>query len=307
MKGNNHSENAQEAKQSSQSRRVSSRAYNKKDFDYLSTFPRVAHSTALKTSTIQHVDDVELRSHEPSDGESDLFMTTSSVDYTNSLSSVSSTSSSAQSSAKYNASLTDMESDHHQQHQSHSYHHDRPRRHHRPHRDGHHKHHHDDDHLQLSDMSSLSPRNFTENRPDLQTVNEEKSGSESNLELKDKSENDSVERKEAPIKLRPKVRSKHIDTPAVLPKFGSWDTKNPSSGEAYTLIFKRLRDEKKSGAVPVCGSPTHPKSEEVDEPLELESKAKEPLCPNSCARKDFSRRKGKTTSHQEATPYRMVT
>ncbi|KAI5057606.1 hypothetical protein GOP47_0027621 [Adiantum capillus-veneris] len=275
MKGNNHSENAQEAKQSSQSRRVSSRAYNKKDFDYLSTFPRVAHSTALKTSTIQHVDDVELRSHEPSDGESDLFMTTSSVDYTNSLSS------------------------------SHSYHHDRPRRHHRPHRDGHHKHHHDDDHLQLSDMSSLSPRNFTENRPDLQTVNEEKSGSESNLELKDKSENDSVERKEAPIKLRPKVRSKHIDTPAVLPKFGSWDTKNPSSGEAYTLIFKRLRDEKKSGAVPVCGSPTHPKSEEVDEPLELESKAKEPLCPNSCARKDFSRRKGKTTSHQEATPYRM--
>ncbi|MCO5579276.1 hypothetical protein L7F22_033130 [Adiantum nelumboides] len=304
-RGINRSPNAQESKLSNHPQRypVSSRAYTKKDYDYLSTFPRVAHSIALKTS-IQH-SNVEL-SCEQSDGDSDLFMTTSSVDYANSLSSASSTSSSAQSSAKYSASLTDMESN--SQRQSHS-HHDRPHRNfrHCDHHQQHQKHPDDDQHLQLRKPGTFSPQNLLEKR-DLQTVDEEKSGSESNSELKnnkldvsDPADNGFVEVKEATVRLRPKVRSRHIDKPAVLPKFGSWDTKNPSSGESYTLIFRRLRDEKQSGAVPVCGLPTHPKEEEeADEPLRLESKAKEPLCPNSRARKDIPRRK---TKNQEAAHY----
>ncbi|MCO5584206.1 hypothetical protein L7F22_038129 [Adiantum nelumboides] len=302
MRGINRTQTAPESKLSNHSQcyPVSSRAYTKKDYDYLSTFPRVAHSIALKTSI--HQSNVEL-SREQSDGDSDFFMTTSSVDSANSLSSASSTSSSAQSYAKYSASLTDMESD--SQRQSHS-HHDRPHQnlhHHRQHQ----KHPDDDQHLQLSKTGTFSPQNLLEKR-DLQTVDEEKSGSESNSEVKNNkldlsspADNGFVEVKEATVRLRPKVRSRHIDKPAALPKFGSWDTKNPSSGESYTLIFRRLRDEKQSGAVPVCGSPTHPKEEEVDEPLRLESKVKEPLCLNSCARKDIPRRK---TKNQEAAQSR---
>lgn len=32
-----------------------------------------------------------------------------------------------------------------------------------------------------------------------------------------------------------------------LPKFGTWDPNDPTAGEAYTVIFQKLSDEKKSG------------------------------------------------------------
>lgn len=31
-----------------------------------------------------------------------------------------------------------------------------------------------------------------------------------------------------------------------LPKFGEWDVNNPASAEAYTVIFRKARDEKKN-------------------------------------------------------------
>lgn len=32
-----------------------------------------------------------------------------------------------------------------------------------------------------------------------------------------------------------------------LPKFGDWDVNDPASAEKFSVIFKRARDEKKSG------------------------------------------------------------
>jgi hypothetical protein len=32
-----------------------------------------------------------------------------------------------------------------------------------------------------------------------------------------------------------------------LPKFGTWDPKDPTAGEGYTVIFQKLSHEKKSG------------------------------------------------------------
>lgn len=46
----------------------------------------------------------------------------------------------------------------------------------------------------------------------------------------------------APGKARP-------DKSALLPKFGAWDVNDPASGEGYTIIFDKARDEKKTGGV----------------------------------------------------------
>ncbi|XP_071725706.1 protein NOI4 isoform X2 [Rutidosis leptorrhynchoides] len=32
-----------------------------------------------------------------------------------------------------------------------------------------------------------------------------------------------------------------------LPKFGDWDVNDPSSGDGFTVIFNKARDEKKTG------------------------------------------------------------
>ena len=32
-----------------------------------------------------------------------------------------------------------------------------------------------------------------------------------------------------------------------MPKFGTWDPKDPTAGEGYTVIFQKLSNEKKSG------------------------------------------------------------
>lgn len=35
-----------------------------------------------------------------------------------------------------------------------------------------------------------------------------------------------------------------------LPKFGEWDVNDPASGEGFTVIFNKARDEKKGGSTP---------------------------------------------------------
>ncbi|KAK4793828.1 hypothetical protein SAY86_011822 [Trapa natans] len=35
-----------------------------------------------------------------------------------------------------------------------------------------------------------------------------------------------------------------------LPKFGEWDVNDPASAEGYTVIFNKVRDEKKMGGKP---------------------------------------------------------
>lgn len=43
---------------------------------------------------------------------------------------------------------------------------------------------------------------------------------------------------------------------APLPKFGDWDVNNPASGEGFTVIFNKARDEKKmGGAIRIPDSP----------------------------------------------------
>eukprot|EP00246_Nothoceros_aenigmaticus_P011540 TRINITY_DN3179_c0_g1_i1.p1 TRINITY_DN3179_c0_g1~~TRINITY_DN3179_c0_g1_i1.p1 ORF type:complete len:326 (+),score=49.99 TRINITY_DN3179_c0_g1_i1:468-1445(+) len=49
------------------------------------------------------------------------------------------------------------------------------------------------------------------------------------------------------------------DTPdrsTALPKFGEWDSKNPNSGDGFTVIFDQAMTEKKMGGVP--GRPSYP-------------------------------------------------
>lgn len=44
-----------------------------------------------------------------------------------------------------------------------------------------------------------------------------------------------------------------------LPKFGDWDVNNPNSGEGFTVIFDKARDEKKTGgALRIQESPLRP-------------------------------------------------
>ncbi|PWA41175.1 RIN4, pathogenic type III effector avirulence factor Avr cleavage site [Artemisia annua] len=37
---------------------------------------------------------------------------------------------------------------------------------------------------------------------------------------------------------------------APLPKFGDWDVNDPTSGDDFTVIFDKARDEKKTGGKP---------------------------------------------------------
>jgi hypothetical protein len=39
-----------------------------------------------------------------------------------------------------------------------------------------------------------------------------------------------------------------------VPKFGEWDEKDPSTGEGFTDIFNKVREEKQSGDAPVITS-----------------------------------------------------
>ena len=38
------------------------------------------------------------------------------------------------------------------------------------------------------------------------------------------------------------------ETGSAVPKFGDWDEKDPSTGEGFTDIFEKVREEKQSGA-----------------------------------------------------------
>ena len=55
---------------------------------------------------------------------------------------------------------------------------------------------------------------------------------------------------------------------AVLPKFGDWDASSATSGEGFTVIFNRARDEKKSQFTPESTSkPVSPLQRQGDEDL----------------------------------------
>ncbi|TVT96979.1 hypothetical protein EJB05_03592 [Eragrostis curvula] len=44
------------------------------------------------------------------------------------------------------------------------------------------------------------------------------------------------------------------DRGSAVPKFGEWDEKDPSTGEGFTDIFNKVREEKQSGSAPVSTS-----------------------------------------------------
>ena len=53
-----------------------------------------------------------------------------------------------------------------------------------------------------------------------------------------------------------------------MPKFGDWDASNATSGEGFTVIFNRARDEKKSQFTPESTSkPVSPLRGQGDEDL----------------------------------------
>eukprot|EP00250_Pteridium_aquilinum_P010344 c19317_g1_i1 orf=278-1219(-) len=261
---------------------VSTRAYKKKDYDYLSTFPRMAVRTALRPSS----SDAELLQVR-SDSESNLSTTASSTEFSTSTSSASSTSS-AQSYVKDVIAFVDIENQYQLEH-----------------------HHHR--HLLSTQTSTNSPRISTDcsishaeadkfdrlhNRSHAEMMDIDSSGIAG--DLPSPRQNGSVQ-VSAPNRAQGKPKPRPpTSTPAVLPKFGSWDTNNPSSGEGYTLIFRRLRDEKKSGGLPVCGSPIHTETKGTVASFQPEGKAKGSLHSNPQAKKKSSRRKAKGTSPREA-------
>ncbi|KAF5798106.1 putative RPM1-interacting protein 4/NOI4 [Helianthus annuus] len=48
------------------------------------------------------------------------------------------------------------------------------------------------------------------------------------------------------------------DNGAAVPRFGDWDENNPSSGENYTHIFNKVREERVTGSPMVSGSDARP-------------------------------------------------
>lgn len=40
-----------------------------------------------------------------------------------------------------------------------------------------------------------------------------------------------------------------------LPKFGEWDVNNPASADGFTVIFEKVRDEKKTGGGTASNKP----------------------------------------------------
>ena len=43
---------------------------------------------------------------------------------------------------------------------------------------------------------------------------------------------------------------------SAVPKFGEWDEKDPSTGEGFTDIFNKVREDKQSGVAPAITSDT---------------------------------------------------
>ncbi|KAG6411887.1 hypothetical protein SASPL_124540 [Salvia splendens] len=60
-------------------------------------------------------------------------------------------------------------------------------------------------------------------------------------------------------KLRPTSRGDESpDKGAAVPRFGEWDENNPQAAENFTHIFKKVREERNTGAGNVSGTPRHP-------------------------------------------------
>lgn len=265
---------------------VSTRNYKKKDYDYLSNFSRTSHSQAPFSMTRSSAGSLQERS----DCESDLAMTSSSVGFGTSVTSWSSTSSSQ----SYSKNLVvAREAEENSQHHHHR-HQQQPQR---------HQQQHQHDVLNI-EKRALSPRISAECSESGMKRKEDKVDAKDDKskitgDAPSPLENATDAQAKVPGKLQSKPNSRPNNTPVVLPKFGSWDTKNPPSGDSYTLIFRRLRDEKQSGHPPVCTSPTDV-SEEPEERLSQESKPKEPLHLKPLVRKDSTRQKAKYKSHQKA-------
>lgn len=271
MRAQNRSQ-VQEAKPSPAPRPypVSIRAYKKKDYEYISTFSRTVQAGLRATGSDEEL--LQWRS----DCESDYSLKRSSTEYVSSTSFAGSTSSAGGYGKDAMALMEDLENHHY---------------------------------LLSAEMSSDSAQTTEDGRVSHVEVKEEKL--DNIADLPSSAEETSAQVK-APLRSQvpqARARPRRVDTqqqqPAVLPKFGAWDTRNPSSGEAYTAIFRRLRDEKKSGGLPACASsPTHSKPQGKLESSSTESIAKESHHVKSQVRKSSSRSIAKDASQHEGTNYR---
>ncbi|KAH7298360.1 hypothetical protein KP509_25G039200 [Ceratopteris richardii] len=275
---------------------VSSKLYKKKDFEYLSSFPGYART--IRQCVAIRPAHFEL-SQGRSDTESDFFTTTSSIDYATSVSSASSVSSLTPKYDKLFASLKeDMEdSNEYQiyQKQDGSFPHGR---------------YHEEHDLRTTETRTSSSEDTSE-KEGLQKLNPGKEDSVLHVDVEDGSLDKStrltkgtVRVKEAHAKVRAKTKPETSDAPPVLPKFGSWDTKNPSSGDAYTLIFRRLRDEKQAGGIATAVSVSSTnlnEDEEVSEHHKAENKEREPLRSNHHSKKEPSGGKASSKPRQNVS------
>lgn len=72
------------------------------------------------------------------------------------------------------------------------------------------------------------------------------------------------------------------DKGAILPKFGEWDVSDPASGEGYTVIFDKARDEKKTGGaarIPTVGDSAPPVKPGMDS-QKMQGSSQESSCMN---------------------------
>ncbi|XP_029128688.1 protein NOI4-like [Cajanus cajan] len=62
------------------------------------------------------------------------------------------------------------------------------------------------------------------------------------------------------------------DTGRALPKFGEWDVNDPASAEGYTVIFEKVRDEKKTGAGKSESQKINPRTKPPLDPAKTQTK-----------------------------------
>ncbi len=63
-----------------------------------------------------------------------------------------------------------------------------------------------------------------------------------------------------------------------LPKFGDWDVNDPATGEGFTVIFNKARDEKKTGAESGANQTENPGGKDEHGKGEFQQKQKKWLC-----------------------------
>ncbi|KAL8151024.1 hypothetical protein V2J09_020832 [Rumex salicifolius] len=65
-----------------------------------------------------------------------------------------------------------------------------------------------------------------------------------------------------------------------LPKFGEWDVNNPASGEGFTVLFNKARDEKRTNSSAAANKtpPSQPKNSNNHHDPNKQNKQKKLLC-----------------------------